>query len=208
MKPADKDVMIIHALAVYPDWWGSKIAPYLFRNDEDCLIWQRSKGSHGYGQIHIPIPPPYMHIPNKSVMATLHRVAYLRHTGKPIPLPTLDHACHNAALTCPGGKCIHRLCANYMHLEPKTRQQNNVALGSKTPSALRAAQTTCQNDHPLIANTRRIGHRECQICEAEYRKVRTKLLLDARRKVGLTQKEYGKQFGWSRAAAEAILRMD
>ena len=54
-----------------------------------------------------------------------HRAFHLRHIG-PIPNGAdVDHTCHNADETCPGGiTCPHRLCVNPAHLEATTHQAN------------------------------------------------------------------------------------
>lgn len=53
-----------------------------------------------------------------------HRIAYAEHHGR-LPAGQLDHLCHSADLSCPGGpKCPHRRCINALHLEDVTAVEN------------------------------------------------------------------------------------
>lgn len=55
---------------------------------------------------------------------TAHRWAY-EHFRDPVPDDLdVDHDCHNADLTCPGGECAHRACVNPFHCSPATRGDN------------------------------------------------------------------------------------
>jgi hypothetical protein len=99
-----------------------------------------------------------------------HRVVYTLLVG-PIPEGfTLDHTCHNADSTCPGGwGCPHRRCCNPAHLEPVTHQEN--ILRGEGEAARHSRQTHCVNGHPFDeANTyvrpRGTG-RDCRTCRAE-----------------------------------------
>lgn len=80
-----------------------------------CWPWTAAINRHtGYGMLGSPL----------SNLA--HRAAWLHYVGAvPVGLD-LDHLCHNADRSCPGGpSCPHRRCCNYeRHLEPATRAQN------------------------------------------------------------------------------------
>jgi hypothetical protein len=92
-----------------------------------------------------------------------HRVAYELAVG-PIPAGLhLDHLCHTADASCPGGvACLHRRCVNPYHLEPVTSAENTLRGGN-------ARKTHCANRHEFTeANTRTDGRqRHCRACERE-----------------------------------------
>ena len=53
-----------------------------------------------------------------------HRWSYERFVG-PIPAGfVVDHSCHNADRSCPGGTCRHRLCIEVSHFEAVTLPEN------------------------------------------------------------------------------------
>ena len=64
-------------------------------------------------------------IEGQSELGLAHVVAY-EFTVGPVPDGLdLDHMCHNADPTCPGGRaCLHRRCCNPGHLLPSTRSEN------------------------------------------------------------------------------------
>jgi radical SAM protein with 4Fe4S-binding SPASM domain len=82
-----------------------------------CWPWTQSIEEHGYGQLNWKALGGH---------CRAHVVAYELTYGE-IPLdPELerrldvDHKCHNADLSCPGGPCVHRSCCNPRHLTVKT----------------------------------------------------------------------------------------
>ena len=84
--------------------WGQGL-----KRDGDCLLWEYSLDSHGYGRVTV----------NGSRWLA-HRHAYAEAHG-PIPDGALvDHVCHN------------RACVNPDHLRLATRQQNNANRGGAT----------------------------------------------------------------------------
>lgn len=97
-----------------------------------------------------------------------HRWSWTLHRG---PIPSglqIDHLCHTADLTCPGGPCHHRRCVNPDHLEPVPTQVN-LLRGPTTLPAIASAKTHCPQDHPYDdVNTYWTpeGHRQCRICRA------------------------------------------
>jgi hypothetical protein len=86
--------------------------------DNGCWYWTGAQQSRGYGSMGMG---PRGHL--RTHLA--HRLAHHWFIG-PIPEGmTVDHLCHNADKTCPGGpNCPHRRCVNQAHLEAVTRQEN------------------------------------------------------------------------------------
>jgi hypothetical protein len=133
------------------------------KNANGCWIWTGCKGGHGYG---------WLRIGPRSFPA--HRVAYELFVG-PIPEGlTLDHTCHGADETCPGGAaCEHRACINPAHLEAVTRAENVMRGMGFAPA--NAAKTHCPAGHEYTpANTYRNakGHRHCRACALTARRAR------------------------------------
>ncbi len=56
-----------------------------------------------------------------------HRRAWEEHFHTDLPEGmTLDHACHTADVTCPGGRsCPHRACVNPLHMEVVPQAENS-----------------------------------------------------------------------------------
>lgn len=111
----------------------------------DCWPWQKSTGSHGYGQIGW-----HDRDLGRSVMTTAHRVAWVAVNG-PIPDELqVDHTCYN------------RPCCNPLHLRLLTLVEN-----ARDTSYTR--HTHCPQGHPFTEeNTYRIpktGHRTCRSCQ-------------------------------------------
>lgn len=105
----------------------------------------------------------------------IHRNAYEIWVG---PIPdglTIDHTCHNADETCPGGICIHRRCLNPGHMEP-TPNAVNVMRG-KGLFAEHARKTHCPRDHPYDESNTYVHHnrngrpnRRCRQCAADLQR--------------------------------------
>ena len=81
---------------------------------DDCWPWNAALLPSGYGQLSFMGARVYA-----------HRAAWEAVNG---PVPdglVLDHRCHNADRSCPGGPtCRHRRCCNPAHLEPVTQRTN------------------------------------------------------------------------------------
>ena len=96
------------ALARLRRIWGSIEAT------DGCWRWAGPVDPNGYGWVYVD-----------GRLQRVHRYIYAVIVG---PFPddlTLDHTCHNADLTCPGGLlCPHRRCVNPGHLEPVERVEN------------------------------------------------------------------------------------
>lgn len=121
---------------------------------DNCLIWEKSTRTNGYGQVWVD---------GKNQAA--HRVAWQALYGEIPDGKILDHICHNEAALkgeCEGGNCEHRKCYNPNHLRLTTPQENTLA-------GLHAIDTRggFKCGHEMIeANimTRKSGHRECAEC--------------------------------------------
>jgi hypothetical protein len=103
----------------------------------------------------------------------VHRASYEHHT-EPIPAGMqLDHVCHPADGSCPGGTdCLHRRCVNPEHLQPATGKTNSRRTGN-------AVKTQCPQGHPydeVNTYSDRTGRRHCRAC----RRARTQRWYDQR----------------------------
>lgn len=120
----------------------------------DCLIWEKSRKTNGYGQTFAD---------GRNQPA--HRVAWQALYGEIPEGMYLDHVCHNEAVArgeCDGGNCEHRACYNPNHLRLATPQENTLA-------GLHAIDVKggFKCGHEMIERnilTRKSGHRECKEC--------------------------------------------
>lgn len=107
-------------------------------------------------------PDGYRQVTVNGRLVLEHRLAYELEVG---PIPdgaVVDHACHNADPSCPGGPtCPHRECRNPEHLVAVDRGEN-VAIAA-------ASRATCPAGHPWAVETtyrRPDGRRRCRPCDA------------------------------------------
>ena len=127
-----------------------------------CIWFTGALNAHGYGMVW-----------RDGEMVLAHRAAYEHFVG-PIPEGmTIDHECHNADETCPGGiTCQHRRCVNVEHMVPKTATENALA----SPHAP-ANRTHCPQGHPYSEENLYVypdgAARSCRTCkravDAQYR---------------------------------------
>lgn len=95
-----------------------------------------------------------------------YRVAYELFVG-PIPKGmTVDHACHSADMSCPGGpSCLHRRCVNPAHLELVTLAENKAR--GRSPAAINARKDRCFRGHLFNEENTHYppsGGRSCRAC--------------------------------------------
>lgn len=86
--------------------------------DEGCWRWTGGVQSRGY---------PSMGLGPRGACRTFsaHRLAHEWWNGPIAEGLTVDHTCHNADRSCPGGPtCRHRRCVNPDHLEAVTSWTN------------------------------------------------------------------------------------
>lgn len=99
---------------------------------------------------------------------TGHRLSYENYVGPIPPGLQIDHLCHPADGSCPGGTdCLHRRCVNPIHLEAKSGKENSRRTGNAT-------LTVCPAGHEYDeANTYvdKTGRRHCRTC----RRARTQI---------------------------------
>lgn len=124
-----------------------RVWPRLVLDPSGCLLWQGSLSS-GYGQVKAT---------RSRAELLVHRLVY-EHCVGPIPEGLeLDHLCRV------------RRCANPLHLEPVTRQEN-VRRGT-SPAAMNAKRVTCKRGHDEWRYNAR-GWRSCRACNRIQTQVR------------------------------------
>lgn len=125
---------------------------------DGCRLWPGVVQNEGYGITR-----------ERGHPELAHRVLF-EHAKGPIPLgAVVDHICHNADETCPGGReCWHRRCVNPEHLEAVDDRLNR-ARGRH--SNAQAKRTHCRHGHPFdeqntyVAITRNgRPQRQCRAC--------------------------------------------
>lgn len=133
-----------------------------------CWLWIGTLWANGYGRSG---PPD----------RSAHRVAYKLAHGSIAEGMQIDHKCHEAGSSCPGGHpCLHRRCVNPDHLEAVT-QRENIRRGMGV-AGVNARRTACINGHRFNEENTRIrpsGKRECRECARE-----TKARAKAARRAG------------------------
>lgn len=121
---------------------AERLAHYSVRDENGCLIWQRSANSRGYGLIAI----------GQGRIGLAHRVAYEVAVG---PIPDGHQVDHVWDLGCRS-----KLCIEPAHLEAVTAKVN-------MERTAQARKTHCLRGHPLSGRNLRVngrGHRSCFEC--------------------------------------------
>lgn len=122
--------------------------------ESGCWHWQKAIDKDGYGVCGAPR------------RNSAHRTAYLAFIG-PIPAGmVIDHRCHSADATCPGGNaCRHRRCVNPAHLDLVTPGENTQR--GTSPSALNARKTHCHRGHEFTPENTYVTStgRSCRACQ-------------------------------------------
>lgn len=120
-----------------------------------CITWTGMVNDDGYGMLSV-----------KGKMRYCHRAAYELLRG---PIPDgleLDHLCHGADNSCPGGRsCPHRACCNPGHMEPVTTAENGQR-GLRNVERL--ARTHCVHGHEWTPENTyywKDGARRCRACQ-------------------------------------------
>jgi HNH endonuclease len=100
-----RDLAILATLTERPGWWRTTVAHRLRLTPQGCVVWTGGKHERGYGHVSIPAP--------KRFAAKVHRVAWIRHHGTPLPMGhVLDHLCGNKS------------CLKVEHLDAVTQHEN------------------------------------------------------------------------------------
>lgn len=116
-----------------------------------CWLWTGSLQPTGYARITVGGNGLFV-----------HRWMFERFRGAIPDGFTVDHACHNADPTCPGGRCTHRRCVRPEHLEAVHRGLN--VLRGKTLTAANVAKTACPRGHAYTGLVTQRGRRPTRIC--------------------------------------------
>lgn len=125
-------------------------------SDTGCWEWAGALNSRGYGCWAVG-----------GVSKSVHRLTYMAFVGPIGEGLSIDHTCHNADLTCPGGPCGHRTCCNPAHLEAVTPLVNvHRGRAGLRDACARGHEMTGQN---VITKTRSNGRvmRNCRTCQRE-----------------------------------------
>ena len=120
-----------------------EVSETLFYNGVPCWIWHGSVTSAGYGELKITASR------KNTVKSSPHRFAYIYFIGTIGVDLEVDHLCRN------------RLCANPLHLEAVSLQENRRRRNE--------AKTHCKNGHEFTEENTyaHLGRRSCRTCLRE-----------------------------------------
>lgn len=117
-----------------------------------CWPWTGSVTMAGYGQVRV-----------EGRTRRVHRV--VAGAG---PEDVVDHTCHNADPTCPGGRaCLHRRCVNPDHLDLVTQGEN---LRRSGRVGKRHTDGRCPQCDLPWTNTGPNGRNYCRPCKNTYQR--------------------------------------
>jgi hypothetical protein len=115
----------------------TRAVDYVVDGKSGCWHWQGSIGPEGYGNV--------VKCPRTGRLRGPHVIAFETKGGPVSDGHHVDHRCHNADLSCPGGPCVHRRCVNPDHLRAVAPRVN--VLAGRGMGARAAARTSCANGH-------------------------------------------------------------
>jgi hypothetical protein len=141
------------------------------RGPDECWPWTGNL-TGGYGRFL-----------SQGIRVRAHRMAYeLAVDTIPAGL-TVDHECHNADASCPGGdSCPHRSCCNPVHLVPRSGRENTLRSPSST-ATVNAAKTHCPQGHEFTPENTYVfaeGKRRCRECRRRIQAARRAALKNNR----------------------------
>lgn len=201
-----RDLAMLRQLTERPEYWDLRVAPYLTESDSGCILWTGRVSPRGYG--HVTILQEYAEgLNSRSVL--VHRAALLRATGEAIDFgKVVDHLCHGWDDRCQGGNtCQHRRCVKTEHLSVTSIGENVMADGSKAIARVNAQKTHCSQGHLYDEENTDIwgGSRICRECRRQIARQKGRIFGEAARVLGITYREYLKQYGYTVATAQEII---
>lgn len=114
------------------------------RKSDECWLWTRPPGNHGYGQMGAA-----------GTVLLAHRISYTIHRGDIPDGLTIDHLCHE------------KLCVNPEHLEVVTAAEN--VRRAHRDGLYGADPDVCRNGHrPDTWRRTLAGARRCPDCQREH----------------------------------------
>jgi len=170
-------------------------------SESECWPWTDSVGNRGYGSFS-------MWKINRSSTGA-HCIAWILTNRRDVPAGLhIDHTCHNDTECLGGSDCLHRKCVNPTHLEPVSHKTN--LLRGSTLARTNSEKLLCPNGHELSGNNlegwgAEQGWRKCHTCTLERGRLKSQLIKQARKKLGLTRREYTAQYGQSMKVARDLM---
>lgn len=148
--------------------------------DAECWVWTGSRDQKGYGKVSFAAAD------GGRRKAGAHRALYIILRGDVETGLDLDHLCRD------------RSCVNPWHLEPVTSRENQSRSVGPWAEGVRskAENGTCPKGH-----SRWTPRGTCADCCSDRSREANRLVMEAARLLGLTQRQYAARYGYSMSVA-------